>query len=251
MADWLLETGLYLLGIALIPVAGLLLICWYDMRGSLPSLECPECGYDAGQERRLRLNRRGWRRMVVGAVLVLLSCYPLTIVAGRCREQLVIRSLTKRGGTLRSALRIGPRWLVDRLPESVRLFDRVSSVGLGPLGTDADLRECGKLSHLGLIHVPSTKVTDAGLVHLKGLSHLRALHLPGTQVTDAGLMHLKGLTQLSFLDLSGTQVTDAGLKHLHGLTGLKEVRLVGTQITDAGFVELKNALVPLAVEWKP
>jgi hypothetical protein len=69
MLDWLLEIGLYLLGVALIPAIGLLLVCWglwgdrskgrsrcpkcwYDMRGTAPRLECPECGHDAGQERR-------------------------------------------------------------------------------------------------------------------------------------------------------------------------------------------------------
>ena len=28
MLDWFLETGLYLLGVALIPLIGLLLVCW-------------------------------------------------------------------------------------------------------------------------------------------------------------------------------------------------------------------------------
>ena len=99
MSDWFLETGLYLLGVALVPAVGLLLVCWglwgdrskgrsrcpkcwYDMRGSLPWLECPECGHDAQQERRLYKNRRRWRRVVVGVVLVLLFSYPLAIVGG-------------------------------------------------------------------------------------------------------------------------------------------------------------------------
>ena len=74
MADWILETGLYLLGVAIIPALGLLLVCWglwgdrskgrprcpkcwYDLRGSLPRLECPECGHDGKQELWLPRNR--------------------------------------------------------------------------------------------------------------------------------------------------------------------------------------------------
>ena len=109
MSDWFLETGVYLLGVALVPIAGLLLVCWglwgdrskgrprcpkcwYDMRGSLPSLVCPECGHDAKQERRLYKNRRGQRRIVLGVVLLLLSSYPLTIVVGWWREQTAIHA---------------------------------------------------------------------------------------------------------------------------------------------------------------
>ena len=88
MASWLLETGLYLLGVAVIPGVGVLLVCfglwgdrskgrprcpkcWYDMRGTVLSLECPECGHDAGSERRLYRTQRRWRPIAVGIVLVL------------------------------------------------------------------------------------------------------------------------------------------------------------------------------------
>ena len=70
MATWFLENGLYLLGVALVPVVGLLLVywslwgdrskgrsrcpkCWYDMRGTVPKLVCPECGHAPGSERGL------------------------------------------------------------------------------------------------------------------------------------------------------------------------------------------------------
>ena len=60
MADWFLETGLYLLGVAVVLLVGLLLICsglwgdrskgrprcpkcWYDMRGTVVELVCAEC----------------------------------------------------------------------------------------------------------------------------------------------------------------------------------------------------------------
>ena len=83
MSTWFAETGLYLLGVAVIPGVGLLLVCfglwgdrsrgrprcpkcWYDMRGTVPRLECPECGHAPGSEQRLYRTRRRWRRIVVG-----------------------------------------------------------------------------------------------------------------------------------------------------------------------------------------
>jgi hypothetical protein len=76
MTAWSLEAGFgYLIGIAAVTQIGLLLVywglwgdrskgrarcprCWYDLRGSLPKLECPECGHDAKHERRRM--RRCW-----------------------------------------------------------------------------------------------------------------------------------------------------------------------------------------------
>jgi hypothetical protein len=100
MLDWFTETGFgYLLGVATVTLVGLVLVyrgiwgdrskgrvrcpkCCYDMRGTVPRLECPECGHDAGQERRLHNTRRRWGRVAIGVVLVLLSAYPLHIVGG-------------------------------------------------------------------------------------------------------------------------------------------------------------------------
>ena len=98
MVDWFLETGLYLLGVAVVPLVGLLLVCWglwgdrskgrprcpkcwYDMRGTVPRVECPECGHDARQERRLYRNRRRWWPVILGAMLVLLLGYGLVYSA--------------------------------------------------------------------------------------------------------------------------------------------------------------------------
>jgi hypothetical protein len=109
MLDWFTETGFgYLLGVAVVTLIGLLFVCrglwgdrskgrvrcpksWYDMRGTVPKLECPECGHDAGQERLLHNTRRRWGRTSIGVVLVLFSAYPLTIVGGWWREQTVIQ----------------------------------------------------------------------------------------------------------------------------------------------------------------
>jgi Zn finger protein HypA/HybF involved in hydrogenase expression len=94
---WFHTTGVYMLGVALIPAAGLLFVCWgiwgdrskgrvrcpkcwYDMRGTVPRLECPECGHDALQLRQLHRTRRGRRRIILGVGLMLLSTYPLTII---------------------------------------------------------------------------------------------------------------------------------------------------------------------------
>ena len=44
--------------------------CWYDMRGTVPRLVCPECGHDAARNDQLYLTRRRWRPVVLGSVLV-------------------------------------------------------------------------------------------------------------------------------------------------------------------------------------
>ena len=94
------ETGLYVLGAVLLPVIGVLLVCfgvwgdrskrrprcpecWYDMRGTLPRLECPECGHNAREELWLYQDRRDWRRIVLGAVLLLVSSCPLAVTISR------------------------------------------------------------------------------------------------------------------------------------------------------------------------
>jgi hypothetical protein len=99
MPTWFTETGFgYVLGVAAVTLVGLLLYrglwgdrtkgrarCpkyWYDMRGTLPRPEFPECGYDTRSERRLHKTHRRRGRIVVGAVLVLLSAYPLVIRRG-------------------------------------------------------------------------------------------------------------------------------------------------------------------------
>ena len=90
MDAWPAQLGLHVLAVALTPLVGLLLVfwglcgdrsngrprcpeCWYDMRGSLPKLECPEYGHDARQERRRYMNRRCGKRIALGIVLMLLS----------------------------------------------------------------------------------------------------------------------------------------------------------------------------------
>ena len=209
MVDWFRQTDLVLLAVALIFADGLMLVCWglfgdrskgrprcpkcwYDMRGSLPRLECPECGHQARYERRLYKNRRGRRPIAIGAVLVLLCCYPFAVVGGWYREQLIIRQLTNRGHWADSATRTGPEWLVNRLrPRFARFFDRVRLVALSASGTDADLAMCGTLRHLTELQASESQVTDAGLVHLAQLAHLREVNLRATRVTGAGLIHLQ------------------------------------------------------------
>ena len=79
MSAWFLETGLYLLGVAVVPLVGLLLVvwglwgdrskgrprcpkCWYDMRGTVPRLVCPECGrFVASAHYRQVSAAHGWR----------------------------------------------------------------------------------------------------------------------------------------------------------------------------------------------
>ena len=166
MGDRFIESGIiYLLGFATVPVTGLLLVCsglwgdrskgqsrcpkcWYDMRGTLPKLEYPECGHDAAQECRLYRTRRRPRRIVIGILLVLIFSYPLSIVGEWYREQSSIRRLTKHGHTVR-LMRAGPDWLVGWFPERFALLlDHVESIRLVGSATDADLAACEKLSRL-------------------------------------------------------------------------------------------------------
>ena len=89
MAPWFLDLVIDLLDVAVVLIVALVLTCWglwgdrskgrprcpkcwADMRGALPRLECPECGYDAKERKRLYQNRRGRLRIVFGAVLLLL-----------------------------------------------------------------------------------------------------------------------------------------------------------------------------------
>ena len=269
MAAWFLHTGLYLLALAVVLVGGLLLVywglwgdrskgrprcpnCWCDMRGTLPGLECPACGHNAREEQRLYRDRRVWWRIVVGVTLVLLSAYPLVIVAGWYRERLRIQSeqssiqkLSDRGHWVLESSRYaawGPTGGVVR---------RAESVWLTKSGTDTDLAECGKLSQVDHLRLEGTHVTDAGLVHLRGLSQLRFLNLDDTQVTDVGLVHFKGLSRLAKLELSGTQVTDAGLDHLSNLTQLWSLGLADTSVTEAGVAKLEQALPNVRViRWR-
>lgn len=46
--------------------------CWYDMAGA-PSLVCPECGKDAGDEKRLLRTRRRKRWMAVGVLVMMMG----------------------------------------------------------------------------------------------------------------------------------------------------------------------------------
>jgi hypothetical protein len=252
MTDWFLETGLYLLGVALIPVTGLLLVCvgiwgdrskgrsrcpkcWYDMRGSLPRLECPECGHDAGHEHQLYKHHRRWGRAIVGVVLVLMSAYPLTIVGGWWREASALR---RHGITSVDFARIGPVWLVDRLPDELaRFFNRVEFLRLDD---PAKLAACRSLRHLHKLRVNRGLVTDADLVHLQGLSKLKKLHLTSSRVSDAGLAHLRGLTKLEHLVLDTAQLTDVGLAHLQGLANLKTLYLTNSRVSDAGIEQLRG-----------
>jgi hypothetical protein len=189
MLDWLLESGIYLLGVALIPGVGLLLICsglwgdrskgrvrcpkcWYDMRGTLPRLECPECGHAPGDARGLCRTRRRWWRMALGVLVVLLFSYPLTIAGGWYREQAVIKEFRFVPGSSLRVEKVDPAWLVERLPDALsRFFERADWLYID---RPADLDACARLPYLRELMV-SSWVSDADLLQLKGLSNLKVL----------------------------------------------------------------------------
>jgi hypothetical protein len=121
MFDWFIESGfIYLLGVAFVTLVGLLVVyrglwgdrskgrvrcpkCWYDMRGSLPKLECPECGHDAQQEHRLYRNRRRSGRIVIGVVLVLGAA---SLLMGRQMERHIRRQIEQEISRLGSPTQI-------------------------------------------------------------------------------------------------------------------------------------------------
>ena len=281
---WFRQTGSFLLPFALLLVVGLVLLwrgvfgrrikgqarcpgCRCDMHAALPSLECPECGHDAGRKRRLFRTRRSTWRVAAGAVLLLLCIYPLTIIGGWCIWSYGFSA----GHTLPDTAtlsfersRIGPAWLVPRLPQGFgRFFDRHRLLGatvntdaglaacvnlrdlpkimaVGPGVTDVGLAHLQRMSQLQRFGLHAAPVTAAGLTHLQSLAQLQHLNMSGTKVTDADLVHIERLSQLENLNLSGTLVTNAGLVHLRGLTQIQEFHLSGTQVTGAGFVHLKG-----------
>ena len=208
MLNWFLQTGVYLISLSLIFIAGLTLAywglwgnrskgrprcpkCWYDMRGSLPSVVCPECGHDGRVERRLYKNRRRWWAIVVGIILMLPSGYSLNLMYGWYREQAAIATIkanTKArtvGMGVYAAPKlilqftpnpIGPKWLFKHLPTTfTRFWDR----------TD-------------WFHVSDSDLTDDSLpmlVHqLARLQYLQNLNLSNNRLNDGSLSHLKELT---------------------------------------------------------
>ena len=260
MVSGSLEAGLYVVSLAALVAAGLGLLwsglfgdrskgrprcpeCWCDLAETLPSRECPECGYEAASTRQLYRNRRRWGRAVTGAVLLLVlalaGAYTVSTIVGWAREQAAIEALVPDPEAIFGQLtRIGPKWLVSNLPERyARYFDRVI---VAAASSDAHLAECAKLRHLKRLSTDVPEVTDAGLSHLRGLRRLRTLTLARTRTTDDGLAPLLGLKQLQSLDLSDTGVTDAGVAQLQALPQLRALHLSGTRVTDAGLVHLQG-----------
>ena len=99
MIDSFLETGLYLLGVVVVPLVGVLLVCrglfgdrskgrprcskcWYDMRGTVPGLVCPECGHDAGLRHKLYQDRVDTRLILLGLVAILIGLILYRVAEG-------------------------------------------------------------------------------------------------------------------------------------------------------------------------
>ena len=85
MLDWFLETGLYLLGVAVVPLLGLLLVCWGlwgDRSRGRP--RCPKCWYDM----RGSMPRVGWQKrasnVVKPLVLGAIRATMVLIAPARC-----------------------------------------------------------------------------------------------------------------------------------------------------------------------
>ena len=266
MADWLVNSGLYLLGVALLPVVGLGLLgwglfgdrsrgrarcpkCWHDMGPTLPGLTCPACGHEARQERRLYRHRRRRSAIELGGVLLLLGACALTIVSGWAREQWIMGGLTRivpPNVTAEAERRIGPRWLVGALPhELARFFDRQR---LAAARTDADLAICRELGYLRTLVMTGSGVTDAGMAELEHMPQIEQVTLAYTAVTAAGLLHLEAVLQLRRLNLRGKWLTDAALDQIAELSPLCELLVFDAGVTDAGLARLRRARPNLRIQ---
>ena len=149
--------------------------CWYDMSGSFEAgrLACPECGLNARHEKRLRKNHRRWWAIVVMVLLISPHAYGTYVWSLWYSEQDSIDALGDFGASCHTD-EIGPNWLVEIIPRSLRNYGRVRWV---------DLRDA--------------RATDAALVHLRDLPQMRSLQLSGIQITDKGLVDLNKAYRLS------------------------------------------------------
>jgi len=259
--------------------------CWYDMRGRRPGREgltCPECGHDARHEHRLLKNRRRWRVIVLGLLLLLPPGYLLSTVAGWYRERPVLQAIEGppiqmpahvRPGPSIGIQPVGPPWLIQHLPKRLVIyFDRcvalsfLDAVSVGPdrlsrlrhlrrlkfFYADLDdtaLADIGRLTHLESLSLSGKRITDAGLEHLKELSNLRGLRLIATNITGTGFVHLTGLKKLGSLHLRSTKVADEGLAHLQKLKTLTYLDVENTDVTPSGVAALKRTLPSLYVHY--
>jgi len=238
------------------------------MTGSFDAgkLECPECGEDAGLEKRLKKNHRRWWAMVPSCLVLsfflVATSYATHIWFEWRKEQNAAAAIKNLHGEVEWRSK-APVALRKWLPQfSLAYFTRVAVVNWrelirlspGPVRhkvTDSDLAHLRELSHLRGLYLSGAKVSDAGLVILQDHKDLEILVLVNGEVTDDGLANLKGLSKLKVLALVGTQVTDAGLVHLEGLTEMLELHLADTKLTDAGIAELQKALPELNINRKP
>jgi hypothetical protein len=267
MAQSFGELGVYLVGMSVLLVgAGMLVLwglfgdrcrgrsrcpkCWYDMRGRRAGREgliCPECGHDAGYEKRLLKNHRRWLAVVVGLVVALPNAYMLSTAAGWYRERRAIARIDSRledyakyRGTGASCYPFWPLWFRERLPGRLgELSDRARIVALdwGTV-TDKDLEDCAKLRHIEELYLCGAQITDAGMRYIGSLPDVKTLDLEFTPIGDAGLAEIRGMRSLETLLLRKTNVTNDGLKHLHDLDRLSLLRLWATRVDGSGLVHL-------------
>lgn len=260
MNDWLEQARLYLLAVGLIPLVGMLIVywgvygdrskgrrarcpkCWHDMGATLPSLTCPNCRHDAGQEQLLYRRRRRWSAVGFGALVILAACYMGVIVGGWAREQIIQEELTVKlvpALTPLEGRRIGPPWLVTRLPEGfAQFFERQRTASPR---TAADVAVCRKLRYLNTLHLRYDQITDEALTGLKLMPQLERISITYTPVTDAGMVHLEDLPRLRQLTVGFTPLTDASLVYFEAMVSLKELKLIDTQVTEAALKKLQLA----------
>ena len=224
---WLRETAAFVLPVVLLAAVGLLLV-WRGLFGD-------------GSEGQAR---RSTQSVLVGAVLLLLSAYPLAIIVG---WYLWDRDYKATGAAAAKSLnlsidqhRIGPDWLVQRLPKGYARFFQRHRITRAVTKPDSGLAQCAQLPDLLYIQATGPMITDAELTHLQHLSQLEEVDLTGAELTGSGLAQLQGLTQLENLSLVGTPVTDAGLEPLQRLSGLVRLDLSNTALTDAALAHLKG-----------
>ena len=109
---------------------------------------------------------------------------------------------------------------------------KLTTVALGPSGSDADLAELAKFPTITKLTADKREVTDEGMKSVAKMPALRTLDVTLSGITDAGMEHLKSAPKLEDITLKRCDITAEGYKHLAGIKTLKRIRAAQTNFDD-------------------